>query len=429
MTRVARPSHFATLIWLIRIPLGWPARVFGWRAYLKWPAMALAAATLATLSWRQTSLRDLPDIGDPFDVAAFQAIDVPESRNAYVLYDRAIRATRGLGLDFRGPIQISPIPALVSENDEALRLWREGTERPDAIDPLGNSAYQFPKNFTSAGLPVLAQLALAKAAGSEAVGDMAGAWGWYRAVLRSSRHVGMHGHLRHRERGSAILTFADKPIRRWAADPRVDGPLLRRALAEARAIDAMTAPASDALKRQYFIDLEMLEWHEAVWPSQPPDRRLGPVLQMLPVFPRFRSYLMREPDRSRRLIRLIYANRLAYADRPRAARPTLGGAVTGLYDLADDPNAPASVRAFDLPNFLTWFNSSLLPVSPFQTSWGRMRVLNTEEPVRADLLIELASECYRRDHGQRPESPQALVGPYLDRLPDDFEPPEPASKP
>ena len=35
------------------------------------------------------------------------------------------------------------------------------------------------------------------------------------------------------------------------------------------------------------------------------------------------------------------------------------------------------------------------------------------------LVILLASQLYRRDHGTDPPSDEALVGPYLKELPDD----------
>ena len=35
------------------------------------------------------------------------------------------------------------------------------------------------------------------------------------------------------------------------------------------------------------------------------------------------------------------------------------------------------------------------------------------------MVVLLASELYRRDHGGDPPSEEALVGPYLKELPDD----------
>jgi hypothetical protein len=36
-----------------------------------------------------TQLFGLPDIGDPFDVRAFQSCTIPDERNAFVVYDQA----------------------------------------------------------------------------------------------------------------------------------------------------------------------------------------------------------------------------------------------------------------------------------------------------------------------------------------------------
>ena len=60
----------------------------------RWPllvgAVALASST-AFLTWWHTTLSGLPDIGDPFDVAAFADISVPDEENAYVLYTAPAR--------------------------------------------------------------------------------------------------------------------------------------------------------------------------------------------------------------------------------------------------------------------------------------------------------------------------------------------------
>jgi hypothetical protein len=51
---------------------------------------AAIAMVAGTFWWRMRSLGDLPDVGDPFDVAlASRPVWVPESENAYVLYSEA----------------------------------------------------------------------------------------------------------------------------------------------------------------------------------------------------------------------------------------------------------------------------------------------------------------------------------------------------
>jgi hypothetical protein len=52
--------------------------------------------------------------------------------------------------------------------------------------------------------------------------------------------------------------------------------------------------------------------------------------------------------------------------------------------------------------------------------WPLLAVRRNERFNHRDLVILLASELYRRDKGAGPPDDQALVGPYLNRLPPDF---------
>ena len=45
-------------------------------------------------------------------------------------------------------------------------------------------------------------------------------------------------------------------------------------------------------------------------------------------------------------------------------------------------------------------------------------VQTLERENHGELLMLLATELYRRDHGTDPPTPEALVGPYLERLPE-----------
>ena len=52
-------------------------------------AICLAVAATALAIWWLTSLNGLPDIGDPFDVAAFRAFSIPDDQNAFTFLRRA----------------------------------------------------------------------------------------------------------------------------------------------------------------------------------------------------------------------------------------------------------------------------------------------------------------------------------------------------
>src|SRR4051812_42674219 len=52
--------------------------------------LAVVAGALAV--WWLNSLNGLPDIGDPFDVAAFRTFSLPEDQNAFTFFRRAWKA-------------------------------------------------------------------------------------------------------------------------------------------------------------------------------------------------------------------------------------------------------------------------------------------------------------------------------------------------
>lgn len=431
-------------------PLHWLERARGrWRLALIALYLVVGAA-VGSLAWRAVSLARLPDVGDPFDVGAYKAsLHVPDDRNAFVLYGEAIgklkKATpaenRVLNLVLSVPGRpatgpsIQPVggpakgaasptgwaaanPTLLAwmdANREALAIWRRGTERPDALteEPSGLNwmeVYPLYSDFTP--------LALLEAMRLEARGQMAEAWGWYRAALRSSRHAGMHGSSQERRWGHLIYQRTADQITRWAADPRVDPGLLRRALDETIALDTLTAPASEMLKAEYLGDMRELDFSEARLFAQEP-QLFGDEHKLwyfhLPLVARGRQFYMREPERSRRVLRLIYANLLAYADAPPSRQPP--AVLPGVFDLAAHPEAPANARLLSPEQLASWLNSTLLAQ---HMTFGRRQLgmIAGEALTRDNLILGLARELYRREHGQAPPNDRALVGPYLKTLPE-----------
>ena len=166
------------------------------------------------LAWRASRLSGIPDIGDPFDTDRLLAWKVPDERNAYVFYRKAHEAIHHdhevektlpgyRGGAYTGQALSARETAYLEANTPALRLWREGTERPKA------QYYRMAELNIVTPLDVVhslrhfARLALLEGSRCESRGDMAGAWGWYRAVLRSSWHCGARGVLVERLIGDA----------------------------------------------------------------------------------------------------------------------------------------------------------------------------------------------------------------------------------
>jgi hypothetical protein len=423
-------------------PLVWLERARGRRRLALLVLYVVVAGFIALLGWWSLSLRNLPDVGDPFDVAAFRKVSVPDDQNAFTLYDQAIAQLKDLPNSERGqPLNdaldgglaaASPkIRAWFEANRGALEIWRRGTERPRAFHglpegPAPRGLGHMPGWRYNQALSSLARLAKLEARRREDQGDREAAWGWYRAILRSSRHVEMYGSTVDRNTGVLMYQQVAWPIQMWASDPKVDPALLRRILAELKAIDAQTPPPSQTLKVDYLIAMAELDAAEPPSPHAGPRPDEDTWYRFLPLYTFAEFHARREPERGRRVVRLFYANWLPYADRPAATRPAFiwpggPGAIgfsnaPGVFDARADPSAPASARALDPPALARWLDSSTFAGPALYG--GDPNVFGREAQARAMLLVELARELYRRDHGSFPATDQALVGPYLDRLPD-----------
>ncbi len=121
------------------------------RAWLSKSRRRIWVAAIVTLSivaspfvWWALQLIGLPDIGDPFDVAAFDALTIPDERNAFVLYTRAANLlvarpntiplnTRVGGLT-RWSQATPETRRWTEDNRDALAVYLRGAERPDALD-------------------------------------------------------------------------------------------------------------------------------------------------------------------------------------------------------------------------------------------------------------------------------------------------------
>ena len=398
------------------------------------PALLITLAILIAI--KITSLNGLPDIGDPFDIEAF-ARPIPDEANAFVLYKRAFEK---LGKEPANPsfVWSTADPSQrrwLDENREALGLWREGTGRPDAL-------YIPPKTLTIATLlPVMqamrsfGRLAILEGTRLEAEGDLKGALDWYLAVLRSSRHCGRRGFPIERLVGIAVASMGSTRLLAWAVNPGVDTAMLRRALDAVVECEAMTPPSSDSFKCEYISFLNTV----ADPAYQEPDKLLGnssPWIWTTPpgkAFVRAERSFKSEPERSRRVYRLIMANWLEYCDRPRTNRPAFAtlppstylnpfGATSGFELFVPEAAAPATVKVFSPEDLAGWFHSTLY-AEIFSPNFGAMeKAIRRDRGTFANLQITLANEIYKKEKGEYPEKVEALIGPYLKALPEGYVP-------
>jgi hypothetical protein len=389
----------------------------------------LAAYTLALVLaggfvWWVASLRGLPDIGEPFDVRAHELVRVPGSRNAFVVYREAARRFREVdaarymayGRFWSETDWARAIPALrewALENRPALETWLPGTERPEAVKLQPKDWRVDSRLWPEQPLQAIVQLALLEGSRRERAGDLAGAWTMYRAALRCSRHVGMHGPLMAREIGLGFLRPTRRHIRRWIRAPGLTPDLLREAREDVETCIAMTPPASVTVRTEYFaLDAALAQperWgryglHDpSVWYSSNPW-----ALRMAHV-------VRREPERSRRILRLLIAGILGQCDRPPALRPSTVDDAYPIY--THDSSTPRSVRAVRPERLQAALEESILrglfpALGPF--------LLHCQQETDAlrGLRVEMAARHYALERGAPPGNYGALVGTYLRALPE-----------
>jgi len=404
-------------------------------------AIGLALGAMALGIWWLTSLNGLPDIGDPFDVAAFRASRIPDDQNAFTFLRRANETVtpepelsptvgRSAG-NFSWSKGHPKVRAWVEANRQALELFQQGAERSDAIPDLDGD----PSNFASVSLYELNVLALLEGSKRQESGDSAGAWDCYRAVLRMTAHVSRRRSA-HPDRVNRWWGWLRQELATWAADLGTTIPQLQTALDEALKTEPTPEWDSFALKMGYLEIMRSLErpMNPLVQQEIEGERtyRLGDMqvsADIIGSIEASRRFLLREPERSRRVVRLLWANYLAHvATRELQARkPAVRALLTAmmssgvpLYPVS--PDSPAGARALPPQEIARWLVSAhdaklrILGANSDGITWPPNRLHRRSH---RELVIMLATELYHRERGALPPSEESLVGTYLNRLPDD----------
>jgi hypothetical protein len=419
-------------------------------------AACVAVAATAFVVWWLNSLNGLPDIGDPFDVAAFRAFRIPHDQNAFAFLRRAhekltpIRCGEGLRPDaarFSWSIADPASREWAGENREALELFLQGADQLDASLPAGEPAGNM-------DLGNLTWVAFLEGSRRQESGDTAGAWDCHRAVLRMITHIRRRGGPLQRYSAKRANPTLQRRLADWAADLRTTIPQLYAALEEV----LRNQPNSDwdlfAIKSGYLelmreieqpMPLRIQQEIEGEWRIGRGDMALSPT--MVDGLESARRLLLREPERSRRVLRLLCAHYMAHLETrelpPRkpavwawfsyltSTNPVTKGTISvPLYPVS--PGAPAGARALPPQELARWLVATLdarlrlVQGHSYEWPWPPDRVADrrgvADRKAYRELVIMLATEIYRRERGTLPSSDEALVGTYLKSLPDDRSP-------
>jgi hypothetical protein len=389
----------------------------------------ISLGCLGFLFWTVTSIRGLPIIAAPFDVDRHGYIAISDDENAFTFYRRAHdlikpnEPTTMLGY-YPDWSQVAPGQLeYLESNREALNTWFEGTKRDRGV-------YFQPRDANAdALLPVCQTLRrFLRLADLEAIrldheGDLAGSWKWIRANLRAARHSGQFGFWIERVVGHSHYEGVSMQAIRWSDQPGVDAPMLRRALDDVLAIEAISTPPSNVLFNQYFDLMNTLDdpgMRERAVNSGFPREQVTPLRAAREKLLAIRALLIHEPERSRRVGRLVIANWLSVYDLPAAERKRRLhlGLKNHFYDPAPGETSPIAIEELD-----RWYESTYYVREIFANLKGLERSISRDEKVRAGLIVHLAGQLYKREKGEEPANVRELIGPYLKRFPVGYVPP------
>jgi len=406
-----------------------------WRVWA-WLLLLLFGLVLAPVIYFQAQVAAIPDIGEPFDVQAYQSYAVPDEENAFTLYREAAQQLVPLDRAFpndepRQDAAFESIDAALKQgwgaanadlrgwlelNRAALEIWRQGTERADAIEvPLKDVQYESIMPATQATRD-FTRLAMLEAARQIDAGTPDAAWPWCRAALRCSRHVGMHAPIIGRIYGIALYRMAADQTLAWSANSAIPADSIRAAWSEIDAINELTPPFSENLKTEYLFVSRISEadFVRDAFGNEDTDN-IG-------------YWTMRITGGSERLRRannLLFANWLSQCDRPGRDRPPLRIGEVELFELppglAPDPKLVPPQRieeAFrdgdELFQFLGFGGGDWAPEVEYA-----LDTIDREAAVRAALVLGLALQLHHRQHGAFPETLEPLVSDRLQALPVD----------
>src|SRR5262245_2693461 len=199
----AQSSKTVRLVAVATAPLQWIERARGRKRIALAGLLAMCLAAASVLGWRAGSLRELPDAGEPFDVAALGHVAVADDDNAAIVYRRAAalfqldreehERNRKVWHETDWGKAAPEVRRWVEDNRQALEVWRAGADRPEALFVQPEEMTITTVSSTIQSLRELAVAGLLEGSRREQAGDLDGAWAMYRAALRSSRHVEMHG--------------------------------------------------------------------------------------------------------------------------------------------------------------------------------------------------------------------------------------------
>lgn len=406
-----------------------------WWKFWNWPwsvwgLLVVVLLALTPFAVRACFLANVPDLGEPFDVAAFVGDAIPPEENAFTDYRAAqtMRVQLIEGLRLKGVTEPAnhdevykqgweaadaAMRAWVDDHRPALAVWRRGAEKERALD-ASPATMTFSTQLAAAQeLRSFVRIGLVDQMRCLHEGDVDEAWKLARAGYRSGGHASHRGPLIAGLIGIALHAMSAGGMQRWAEHPAVTADQLRAGLAQVKADFALYESQSNLLRTDYLAlrnSLRVPGWMDNL-------NSFGGDIDAIPVRVQLGFFWMvGEPELTIRLYRHIIANQTREIDQPLAMRRKLvGSGFAMLFDT--DPTvarAPGELDATQIDRVvkLSIVSKMILPATK-QMDISIQRFLGRQ----ATLEVLFAAQTYRRDKGEFPENLDALVPEYLEAVP------------
>lgn len=403
-----------------------PSRLVWWlHPKVAIPLMLFVLLLFSPFLIRGYRISQLPDIGEPFDVAALlKSLPPPDDQAEQLLADakKLHREPMSAEIDLINEVNESgwtpaadPLRTWLSDNAGMLREFRRAIELEAWSRPFQTN-HDAEAVIESVQLQrAFIRLAQTQAECTLADGDADASWVWIQLMLRQSGHVARHGELLNRLVSNALTAVAFRSVQRFTESPIVTSDQLRKALADLQRFHADFPAKSDAFRWEYIRN-----WNNGLRLSDPYTKTLlqgnHPSLDLngIPMSLRGTTiWLLGDPDYSERAAKLVIQNWIDQVDLPpRRRSPVLG----------------TKVKVFDCPGSSSLISNQKLShkvnehcLAKFYFGDG-IRAIESMDRIEARWpAIELVTACqlYHRLHGEFPPTLSDLVPDILTTLPVD----------
>jgi hypothetical protein len=208
-----------------------------------------------------------------------------------------------------------------------------------------------------------------------------------------------------------LVQFARGPVAEWAKHPLVGVTLLRRALDDLTVAEALTPPISDFYRGEYQLADKLLRYPDHLIAERARHLADAGVVGLSAFAPGLDAFLRGEPERSRRVLRLLAANDLAWCDRPASEQPPVAVARLRIYQ--PGASTPAAARALPPEELARWAESVVINPTPPWRMGDLEKWYKSDRWSLGQLKEAVAIALFTRETGRPPASPAEALRRYL----------------